>query len=138
MNLLEETVELRLPPGILVASHEDDVPALDPLPDLDRMTGPGRLFRDGPDEVPEVVEEVVGADHLVDASDQGVVHLADVAEGTIELGESARVPEVGVRGHECAPVQAHPRPSGSRLKFSHPSDVTATMSSMRMPPNRAP
>ena len=132
VNGFEESIECRLGLRIVIPTDQDDPPADETFSDRSGMNGSSILEAAG--EIAEVKQKIATAHHAVDLIDQSIIHLLDIAEGPTETIDRIRIAEVRVRGHEDAAAQIHDRPSGRRLKFSQPSSVTATMSSMRMPP----
>ena len=133
MDRVEEIVEPGLACGIMVSSDEDDPSTGDPTPD--RLGRPNLGVGEVADEITEVQQNVIRSDHVVDAIDQALVHGLDVIEVTPESTTDRILAEMRVRGDEDPPAQLHERPSGSRLKLTQPSEVTATMSSTRIPPS---
>ena len=133
MDRVEEVGEPGLAGGIMVSPDEDDPPTGDPIPD--RLGRPNPRVGEVADEVAEVQQHVIRSDHVVDPIDQALVHRLDVIEVTSESPTDRILAEVRVRRDEDPAIQLHESPSGSRLKLTQPSDVTATMSSTRIPPS---
>lgn len=132
MNGFEQCIEVGLVPGVVIAADQNDPFTLQTLTDGARMSGARTRQTTG--EVTQVKKQIVSTHHSIDLRDQPIIHVPDVGVTTTESIDGIGITEMSVGCHEDASGQIQVRPSGSRLKFSQPDSVTATMSSIRMPP----
>ena len=85
-------------------------------------------------EKAEMKKKIILPHHPIDSIDEDIIHLPRVGEGSTEAVDRLGITEMRVRGDEDSTAQIHVNPSERRLKLSHPVEVTATMSSTRIPP----
>ena len=103
LDALEELIEATFVHWIVVSANEVHALAVDARAQFGASADGLRVPLARSEEIAEVHQDVLRADHRIDRGDVAVIHRRNISERTRKDFDRLGVPEVGVGGHEDPP-----------------------------------